>query len=303
MKFYYKLVILFFINNYVNAQGISGIVIDSITHKPIELANIIFIKTSNGIYTDSNGFFKINSNENKLKLQISSVGYKNKIIDLSNLLESEKKLINIVLVPKIEVLKEVNIIRKKINYTNAKTLGSKKKFKTSCAFQFGTEICNLIKNPFNKNGKIKTVILSLSKMEVLDYLAVFNIKFYKYDTFNNMPGEEIYFKNLVVRPKNKTYKLKIDVDSLSIKFPKDGICIGVEIANTEYLKPKMSMAYVAPYINFTQTDMQILTWKRFKGNTWNVDTHKTSNRIDWLRPNIDKDYMNAMINIEAKIEK
>jgi len=97
--------------------------------------------------------------------------------------------------------------------------------------------------------------------------------------------------------------LKIDVDSLSIKFPKDGICIGVEIANTEYLKPKMSMAYVAPYINFTQTDMQILTWKRFKGNTWNVDTHKTSNRIDWLRPNIDKDYMNAMINIEAKIEK
>ena len=63
-------------------------------------------------------------------------------------------------------------------------------------------------------------------------MSDFNIKFYEYDSITHLPKAEIYSKNIIVSPKNKSYKMQINLDSLNIKIPKNGICIGLEIINT-----------------------------------------------------------------------
>lgn len=285
---------LIFMTKSLYSQTISGKIMDSITKKPLELVNITLLKRDLGVYTNNDGDFKIKIDDNKDKLQVSSIGYNKKNIDLSNFNENKEYKLILFLSPKIEQLNEVKISNKKVSYSIVKTLGLVRKGKVRTGLPFGYEFCSVIKNPYHKKGKLHKVILSLNEMEKPDYLATYNIKFYEYDSENNSPGEEIYFENLIVQPENKTYKLKINVDSLSIPFPENGICIGVEIVNSKYNEPTKSMAHIAPKINFTHTDMDILTWNRFRNKKWRVDTHKSPFR---------KDFINGMINIEIKIEK
>lgn len=285
---------MIFVNIITYSQTIKGRVIDSITKKPIELVNITFVKKDLGVNSDTNGNFKIKIKDVNDNLQISSVGYNKKLLNLSKFNENKDYFVDVELSPKIEKLEEVLISNKKKNYSSIKILGLNKKLKVRSGFPFGYEFCNFIKNPSNKNGKINSIILSLNEKKEFDYLATYNIRFYEYDSINKMPGEELYFENLIVEPKNKTYKLKINIDTLKIKLPKQGICIGVEIINTKYNEEISSMSKIAPSINFTHTTMDILTWTRFRSKKWIIGTHKSQ---------VKDAFVNAMINIEVQIEK
>lgn len=293
MKLHLKIILLFIsLKSY--SQIINGRIIDSITKEPIEFANVTFLHRDLGVSSDDLGLFKIKIIDNKDNLQISSVGYQKKFFNLSEFNEDKIYTVDIELAPKTEKLEEVVIINKKINYTGLKTLGLSKKLKVRTGFPFGYEFCNYIKNPTNKKGKIKNIILSLNEKKDFDYIATYNIKFYEYDSINKKPGEEIYFENLIIEPQNKTYKLKIDVDSLKIKLPANGVCIGVEILNTKYKENIKTMSIIAPSINFTHTQMEVLTWNRYRSKKWIVGTHKSQ---------VKDSFVNAMINIEVQIEK
>ncbi|TDE00362.1 carboxypeptidase-like regulatory domain-containing protein [Flavobacterium sandaracinum] len=281
-------------NTMSHSQVIKGKVIDSLTKKPIELANITFVKKDLGVNSDKDGIFKIKVKDALDELQISSVGYNKKTLSLLPFNESKVYNIEIELSPKIEKLEGVIISNKKKNYSSIKTFGLIKKLKVRSGFPFGYEFCNYIKNPTHKKGKIKSIILSLNEKKEADFLATYNIKFYEYDSINKQPGEELYFENLIVAPQNKTYRLKIDVESLKIKLPQSGICVGVEIVNTKYNQEISSMSKIAPSINFTHTKMEILTWTRFRSKRWIVGTHKSQ---------VKDAFVNAMINIEVQLEK
>lgn len=298
MKFKIKLLVTLFTILFVNissfSQSINGRVIDSITKKPIEFVNITFVKKDLGVNSDNLGNFKIKIKETNDNLQISSIGYRKKYISLLSFNENKNYTLDIELSPKAEKLEEVIISNKKKNYSKIKTFGLSKKLKVRSGFPFGYEFCNYIKNPSNKFGKIQSVILSLNEKKEFDYLATYNIKFYEYDSIKKIPGEELYFENLIVEPQNKTYKLKINIDSLKINLPKNGICVGVEIINTKYKEEISSMSKIAPSINFTHTQMEVLTWTRFRSKKWIIGTHKSQ---------VKKSFVNAMINIEGKLEK
>lgn len=286
----------FFTYNYVNSQTISGFVLDSITYKPIEFANITYLKTNLGTNADIDGHYNLKLSDSKDKLQISSLGYENKIFDLSDFSQNKDYVFDFYLKQKTEILEEILVVNKKAVYTNSKNLGLNKKRKIKTGFPFGYEFCNLIKNPYSKKGKIKSITLSLSKTAVFDYMATYNIRFYEYNPENKMPGKEIYFENLIVQPENKTYNLKVDVESLKISFPKNGVCIGIEVINKNNTEKTNPMSIIAPGINFTFSEMEILTWSRYRNKTWNIATHKTP----FAHTN---DFVNAMIKIEVKIEK
>lgn len=289
----YIIILFFLINNYLYSQTVFGEVKDSITNKPLELVNIAYLEDNYGTSTDNEGYFKINLIHFN-KIQISSVGYVTKIINLKNYNKNENHQLNIELSPRIEDLEEIIISVTKTKYSSVKVIGPKKTLKVRTSLPFGYEFCSLIKNNFNKKGKIKSVILNLNKVKGYDYLASYNIKFYKYDNTNKVPSDEIYHKNLIIEPENKTYKLKIDVDSLSIPFPIEGICVGIEVVNTKYKKPINRMAIIAPKINFTHTDFEILTWKRYRNKEWKTGTTKSQVR---------KDFVNALTNLEVRIKK
>lgn len=277
----------------VFGQTFEGKVLDRELNTPIIYANITFLKSDKGTYSDENGRFKIEVNTTD-SLLISSLGYDNKIVRVSEFnLQTKNNIIK--LEPRYEKLEEIVLTNKKIKYSGTKSFGDNKRgIRVKTSLPFGYEFANFIQNPKRKKGVLKTVSIFISKGKEYDYLSSYNIKFYSFDEFTKQPGSPLYFENFIVEPLNKTYELEIDVSDLNIEFPENGICVGVEIVNTKYKTPLKSMAIMAPRINFTHTDYKIVSWGRYRNKSWKVNTRKSPFR---------RDFMNARINIRASIEK
>lgn len=272
MKQFFNIIFFLFFN-YSNGQTVSGRILDSITKQPIDLVNVTLNNSNIGVYTNADGKFKLQIKASTDYLQVSFVGYKSKRIELSNFTNTKQFESKFYLTPNIAQLNEVFVQNKKINYGWAKKINSKRENTQFFGFQFGTENCTYIKNPNRKSGKIKEVILDLKKQSEinkdnpkwkLDYLTDYTIKFYEMDLQNNKPGVVIYNKEIIVDPKNITRVLTINIDSLNIPFPENGICVGVEMINTRYVNPKKVFATIGPIINFTENNEMhpIMGWSR-----------------------------------------
>ncbi|EKT3964768.1 carboxypeptidase-like regulatory domain-containing protein [Flavobacterium psychrophilum] len=267
--------LLFSIITFSYSQNISGIILDSISKKPLELASVTLNKTNRGVYSDAEGKFKISlTNENDYLL-ISYLGYTTKKVCASNFIKTKENNSVFCLSSTTERLNEVFVQNKKIEYGWSQSIQSKRENTRFFGFQFGTENCTYIKNSEHKKGKITAVILDLKKITQynkdnpkwkLDYISDYNIKFYEIDLQNNRPGAEIYNKDIIVNPENKTRNFKINIDSLNIPFPESGVCVGVEMINTRYKNPKEVFATIGPRINFTENRdaNPVMAWSRFR---------------------------------------
>ncbi|EMY3554804.1 carboxypeptidase-like regulatory domain-containing protein [Flavobacterium psychrophilum] len=267
--------LLFSIITFSYSQNISGIILDSISKKPLELASVTLNKTNRGVYSDAEGKFKISlTNENDYLL-ISYLGYTTKKVCASNFIKTKENNSIFYLSSTTERLNEVFVQNKKIEYGWSQSIQSKRENTRFFGFQFGTENCTYIKNSEHKKGKITAVILDLKKITQynkdnpkwkLDYISDYNIKFYEIDLQNNRPGAEIYNKDIIVNPENKTRNFKINIDSLNIPFPESGVCVGVEMINTRYKNPKEVFATIGPRINFTENRdaNPVMAWSRFR---------------------------------------
>ncbi|EOG6903471.1 carboxypeptidase-like regulatory domain-containing protein [Flavobacterium psychrophilum] len=267
--------LLFSIITFSYSQNISGIILDSISKKPLELASVTVNKTNRGVYSDAEGKFKISlTNENDYLL-ISYLGYTTKKVCASNFIKTKENNSIFYLSSTTERLNEVFVQNKKTEYGWSQSIQSKRENTRFFGFQFGTENCTYIKNSEHKKGKITAVILDLKKITQynkdnpkwkLDYISDYNIKFYEIDLQNNRPGAEIYNKDIIVNPENKTRNFKINTDSLNIPFPESGVCVGVEMINTRYKNPKEVFATIGPRINFTENRdaNPVMAWSRFR---------------------------------------
>ena len=100
------ILLLSFIIN-VNAQTISGQILDYQTNKPVPFANIYFNNSYNGTTSDIDGNFKLNISQNLgEELVVSYVGYKSQLIKKYE----SGKFYQIYLMPHIFVLKEIVVI-------------------------------------------------------------------------------------------------------------------------------------------------------------------------------------------------
>ena len=273
-KFFVLFFIVFNLNS-LRSQNVSGVILDSLTKQTLDLVNITISNSNIGVYTNSDGKFKINLANANHNLIISCVGYTTKKINLSNFPNKNDYETVFYLTSTTAQLNEVVIENKKIKYGWSKTLSSTRENTQFFGFQFGTENCTYIKNPDRKKGKIVAVILDLKKeLEYnkenpkwkLDYLTDYKIKFYEIDLRNNKPGTEIYNKDIIVNPENKTRNFTINIDSLNIPFPENGVCVGVEMINTRYKNPKKVFSLIGPIINFTENQEMhpIMAWSRFR---------------------------------------
>jgi hypothetical protein len=302
-----KWLILLIFSQFAYSQNIKGIVLDSITKKPIELTNVFFTETYYGTFTNQDGKFELNCKENKSDLLITAIGYETEKIKISNFDLQKDSLVTIYLTPKTTELKEVVVINKQIKYFPPKTILSEREKEIFYSFQFGSENVTYVKNEFYKKGKIESLILDLQKVKdyqkpckscKVDYIASLNIKFYEYDKKNKLPGKEICLKNIIVEPENKTYKFKINLDSLNIDFPKNGVCVGIETINTKYQKPKTSFAIIAPSVKYTNTKSkkEVLSWSRYRNQGWEFKTDS-----NWKANNLF--FKTMVVDLKVKIEK
>lgn len=265
------IVMLLVFSNWLYAQKISGVIQDSISHNPVAFSNIVLMKGA-GVYADKNGKFIMElKNSWNDTLKISAIGFISKKIPLLKYENINNIKINIFLSPRIEQLDEVKI--KKISYSDKETLGERREGNIGVTSLIGYENCILIENPRKEIGKIKRVFLDLKKRKDADYIATFNIKFYEYDSINRLPGKEIYNKNIFVTPKNKNYRLWINVEDLNIEFLKNGVCVGVEMVNT--IGKVKKYAYFGPMFRYTiNKNNKSLNWSNYHNKGWQGSSNK-----------------------------
>lgn len=79
------LIILLFLSEMVNGQGgIGGTVVDSVTREPLPFVNIIYNRQGNGVITDKDGTFLMQSGDGVEFLEFRFIGYRNKTVGLEH---------------------------------------------------------------------------------------------------------------------------------------------------------------------------------------------------------------------------
>jgi len=283
--------ILLFICKLIYPQLISGIIKDSVSGKKIQFANIV-LKNGKGTYSDKSGKFILKYDEFESdSIKVSSIGFESKYLSISYFNKKNKKIL---LKKRVERLDEVILTTQIIEYSDKLRIGEKRNKNIGVTSLIGYETAIFIDNPKNTNGKLKRVYINLKKRKNADLLATFNLKFYKFDSTHNKPGKLLYNKNLFVKPKNKKYRLWIDIEELEIIFPKNGICIGVEFVNTHgevhrYTKFGPMFRYT-----FSKND-NYFTWSNYHNSGWSEASIKHNKR--------KKGKSNPMIGIEALFPK
>ncbi len=259
------LILFLLIYNVSTSQTISGNVIDSISKSKIPFVNMVLLNHNIGGYSNEEGYYQLEiQGKSNDTLKISSLGYKTKYIPLSSF--KNKDIANIFLIENDINLEEVIISSKKINYSKNIKLGLEQKGNIGVSSLAGHQYCTLVKNPYRKNGKLKSVIIKLKKRKKSKYTASLRIHIYEYDEKEKKPKNELLLEDVIVKAKNKKYSLNVNLEKYNILFPKKGLCIGVEWIVSEIGIKKITK--IGPMLRYTIINEINPSWTNYQNRGW-----------------------------------
>ena len=279
------------------SQEISGTIIDFDSSEKLPYANITFLKVNKGNYSKEDGSFKLTLPNKDLitdSLLISFVGYPSKKISVKSLLNNHR---TIKLKKDNQVLDEVILNVKKAKYSSTKSLSVKHKGLYASSEPFGNETITFIENEKNKKGKITNVELNFKankRENIKTYKAYFRVKFYELDSITKAPGKLLSYDDIIIKPENKTQKVKVDLEDNFILFPKNGVFVGLEVIKPSSVTVNSSMYVVAPAITKSHTETP-LSWYRYRGKNWFLNDRKS--------PFKKKFYTSNYVSIDVKYIK
>ena len=211
---YLKISILFF-TGLLSAQ-VSGIVVDSLTQKPIPYVNIWAVEGAVGTTTEPDGTFHLSIEKNK-KIGLSALGYETKYTAAS---EKEIKL-----KPAAIQLNEQVVYHKKLK--KFKEVGDGEK--SNISHHLGTNpwvfakyfsyIDTYKSTPFLQ----KIVVYTYSDVED----AILKIRVFGVDA-EGKPSNDLVFENILTHVKKGKKRTVADVSVYNIKLPENGIVVGIE---------------------------------------------------------------------------
>ncbi len=130
-----------------------------------------------------------------------------------------------------------------------------------------------LENKREEIGKVIAVFLPFKKRKKKKYKSVnpyFRLKFYSKTQNSFKPYKLLTIQNILVKPKNLSQRIKIDVSEYNIPFPENGIFVGVEVINPNTVTKQKSVYVIAPALELTQTKNNV-TFKRYLGKKWFLD--------------------------------
>lgn len=213
-----KQTILFLLISFSLSAQVNGVVLDSISGKPIAYASVIYENTKIGVNTDDKGNFSLLENDTIQYLEITNLGYNSKRV-----LKSDA--ITIKLSQKVYELNEIIVSAKKNN--SEITVGEIRKSQTGynnggishmwakffkyedkfSEFKYLKEIKFITKSRV-KNAKLKLRIVTKDSLNAIN---------------NDLIQEDV----LVTCKKGKQIQT-IDVSKYNIIFPEEGLMIAFE---------------------------------------------------------------------------
>ncbi|WP_456422928.1 carboxypeptidase-like regulatory domain-containing protein [Lutibacter sp.] len=279
-KIYFFVILSFLLHiNNLFSQTIDykGQILDKESDVVLPFSTVEVFSLKKGVIANDSGKFSISIPANSINdtVEFSFLGYKRKKIVLNSLLDTE---INIIKLEKeTYVLKEVIInpkdfIQKKLGVVVKKSrrgwhLGNP-----------GDQHAILIKNPFNKRGRLKNINFYITKNGFPT--TPFRVRIYSYDRINNKPGKDLLNTNLIVsfNKKRKAW-FTVDMEKYNIVFPKEGFFVAMEwifTSDNYYYFTNMKMnsgnyedvKCYGQTIGLTTKQKEVIYWRKYLGGKW-----------------------------------
>ena len=209
----------------------------AISYAKIKIGQNIFYSDSIGVFNFDQNLLKDNS------IIIEKYGYDKKNISLLNIKQ------NILLAPTYISIDEVKITTKKIV-----EVGENYKKGKSTLFPKGVEIGFTIKNPFSKNGLLKSIEVPVKNVINTEGFLILNF----YRIKNDLPSNEVINNNPIIIPLSELKKRKnmIDLTKDKIQFPAEGFLIGAYIVSkVGVFENKISNPNIEFYNNNSKKEM------------------------------------------------
>ena len=202
---------------------ISGLVYDIESKLPLANCNVISDSKKNGTFTDARGYFTRILEKNE-KINFSIVGFTQKSIAETN------KLLDTIFLTK-KILTDYAVTVKPKILINTYELGNIGKSKNTSVtpFVYGSVYGKIIKNEKNTlNGYLSAINVKFEFSKNRLHSQLLRIHIYSLTDSNNilknLLTEDFYYQLKSNQKKN----INIDLESLNIKFPLNGIYIGIE---------------------------------------------------------------------------
>ncbi|GAB3762161.1 hypothetical protein GCM10028817_40280 [Spirosoma pomorum] len=215
------------LSNIFAQYTIKGTVIDSVTRKPLEYANVVNVTENSVVYTNVQGQFELIVNSKVDRIQVSNMGYKP-----YTLLElSDEQVVTVLLVETPIMIEEISVKKRKLE-KHSEELGFHNEETISTNWGPGGQVANtyvvLIKNPQTIEAEIDKAYFKLGKYLIgRNGFSKARVRVMKIDS-SGLPGNDLLRENNIVRINPFSQSFSIDLKKYHINFPKEGIFIGLE---------------------------------------------------------------------------
>jgi len=239
------------------AQNIKGIVVDSITNKPLAYVNVGVVNSSFGCITNTNGLYQLKLDKKVDALSFvrySMLGYDDKIIALSKAFQLD----SIYLQKKDIMLDEVILTNK--SFSKKKKFGTKKKSKHGICgwggnkFGSGHEI-GLAINLGKKESKIEKLKINIYNHSYKNSLLRLHIR----DLKDGLPNNEILNKNILIPINKKSGWVTVDLSKENI------IISGKIVLTVEWISAKAVVRKRVIAVNKQKTPSILIYTNRKQG--------------------------------------
>ncbi len=204
-----------------------GKVFDSKTKEPIPYVNLSFLNTLKGTSTDEKGHFFLDIPENLLKnkVHISSLGYKDSIITaqqlfdsrIFNMVEESFELDEVVI---SESLGDSDVLNPINSYSLTSGFSS-----SSTPWVLALYFPNI---GVNKKYIEKVTVFFQKDPKFNQRSSKFRLRIYDVDHLTKEPNKDVVRKSLVLESEVEKDYVSLDLSSLNIEIPKEGIYVGLE---------------------------------------------------------------------------
>ncbi len=261
-----KLVILFllFASVHATAQQINGKVEDATTNKALPYATVLYDFARKVLYTDSLGNFSLNKDtlDPKDSIYITFLGYKKLGIAVARLstenvfrMAEESQNLEPVVVSNCRRYKDFSINRRVGKIKEYLGPGPETKFVILGRFLASRDA----------NGYIKQFEIYSGNFSADIHVPV-RLRWYDWDSVNNVPGKELTTSNIIVYPYRQGWNSFV-LPANSIYFSDGDIVIGLE-----FIYP---VEYVKQYKSLTTID-QKSQWLMNMNNRWSIGIQTTN---------------------------
>tara|TARA_R110002049_G_scaffold301233_1_gene493164 strand:- start:171 stop:1061 length:891 start_codon:yes stop_codon:yes gene_type:complete len=286
--------ILLFVN-ILNGQ-VKGVVLDSVSKKPIVYANVILQSEQIGVATNFKGAFQID-NKNNLKsdtLLVSHVGYKSQKIVVNHI--KKDSVYTFYLKEDLQLLDEVLLNSSKKLSKSTYKIKSKGKKLIAHNIKYNEEVIKLVNNDKNTPGKLLNVTFYF-RSSISDFgpkLPVhYRVNFYYVDSISKKPKKLVLLESdIIIKPedKNKKQDFEVDLKNYNIKFPKEGLFIGLQAINPSLTQTKAGAFYViAPMLLKSYVKKASTYYRTLGGETYGN-----------MKGHIKNHYSDLIIDVELK---